>query len=235
MRIEDLERELILLSSKNNKLYIDKVVGKKEDIFGVSIPNLRKIGKKVVKEDYKDFFDNCPNTYFEYRMLKGIVLGYAKDDIEIILNYVKKFVLIIDDWALNDVFCSGFKICRKYLDRVWDFLMEYVSVDEEYPQRMVAVMLLNYYLNDEYIDRTLDVFTKLKNNGYYTKMAVAWGVATAYCKYPDKVLKLLDSKKLDNWVHNKAIQKCIESLKVSDRDKEMLRNLKITKRYNSTI
>jgi 3-methyladenine DNA glycosylase AlkD len=226
MKIKDIEIELRELSNKNSKKYIDKVVPNINNSLGVRIPDLRKLGKVIAKDNYKDFLDSFPDTYFEYKVLKGIVLGYASDDIEVILDYVRKFLPLISDWAVNDIFCSSFKICKRYPKEVWNFLMEYVTLDKEYYNRFIVVMFLNYYLDDEYIDRVLEIIVKLKNEGYYSKMAISWALATTYTKYPNKVLELLRNNKLDKWIHNKTIQKCIESYKVSKTDKEILRKLK---------
>jgi 3-methyladenine DNA glycosylase AlkD len=226
MKMIEIEKELIRLSNEKNKEYIDKVVPNINNSLGVRIPELRKLARVIVKDNYKDFLDNFPNTYFDYVVLKGIVLGYVNDDIDVILDYVRKFIPLINDWAVNDIFCSSFKICKKYPDKVWNFLMNYVDVDNEYYNRLVAVMLLNYYLTDDYIDKALDVLCKLNNQGYYNKMAISWAFATAYTKYPDKALEIIKSNKLDKWIHNKTIQKCLDSYKVSKDDKGILRNLK---------
>ena len=55
----------------------------------------------------------------------------------------------------------------------------------------------------------------------------AWYFATALAKQYDATIKYIENKKLDTWVHNKAIQKAIESFRVSDEHKEYLRKLKI--------
>ena len=85
---------------------------------------------------------------------------------------------------------------------------------------------MDHFLNDRYIDEVLRRYADIRSEDYYVRMGIAWGVATAYVKYPEKVLSLLKEKKLDVWTHNKAIQKCRESRRVSAQDKEMLNTLK---------
>lgn len=62
--------------------------------------------------------------------------------------------------------------------------MPYAKSDQEFEQRVVAVMLMDHFLTEEYIARVLSVWDRLDHPGYYRKMGVAWGVATAYAKYP---------------------------------------------------
>ena len=134
----------------------------------------------------------------------------------------------INDWSLCDGFCSNLKIVQKYKEEFWEFLLSYGKIDDEFKQRVVAVMLMNYYLTDDYVDMTLNVLDSLKNEKYYCKMAVAWAIATAWAKQRDKTFLYMqkDNNTLDNWTYNKAIQKMLESYRVSDEDKAMLRTMK---------
>lgn len=189
-------------------------------MLGVRLPELRKIAKEIAKTDYKGFLEECPDIYFEYETLKAYVLGYAKDDIETILSYADRFVPTIGDWSVNDSFCQNFTIARKYPERVFDWLMGYAKKNEEFSQRVVAVLLMSHFLVPEYIDKVLAVMDTLQYDGYYTKMGVAWCVATAYAKFPKETAVYLADNKLQDWTYNKAIQKMCESYRVSPEDKE---------------
>ncbi|MBQ3027675.1 MAG: DNA alkylation repair protein [Lachnospiraceae bacterium] len=189
-------------------------------MLGVRLPELRKIAKEIAKEDYRDFLEHCPDTYFEYETLQAYVLGYAKDDIETILSYADRFVPKIKDWSVNDSFCQNFTVARKYRERVYDWLMGYAKKEEEFSQRVVAVLLMSHFLVPEYIDRVLAVMDTLQYDGYYTKMGVAWCVATAYAKFPKETAAYLAENQLRDWTYNKAIQKMCESYRVAAEDKE---------------
>lgn len=188
-------------------------------MLGVRLPELRKLAKEIARTDYKDFMENCPDTYFEYETLKAYVLGYAKDDIETILSYADKFVPTIRDWSVNDSFCQNFSIARKYPERVFDWLLGYAKKEEEFPQRVVAVLLMSHFLVPEYIERVLAVMDTLQCDGYYTRMGVAWCIATAYAKFPKETGVYLGNNRLRDWTYNKAIQKMCESYRVGEEDK----------------
>lgn len=159
-------------------------------------------------------------------MLQGLVIGYVKAEMEELLEYAAAFIPKIHDWSVNDGFCSTFKIVRKHRAEVWDFLMQYCASKSEFEQRVVAVMLMDHFLVPEYIDRVLAVYNSLKHEGYYCKMGVAWGIATAYAKFPQETHAFLLENELDDFTYNKAIQKMLESYRVSTEDKEMLRGMK---------
>lgn len=188
-------------------------------MLGVRLPELRKIAKEIAKEDYKGFLEEGPDTYFEYETLKAYVLGYAKDDIETILAYADRFVPTIGDWSVSDSFCQNFSIAKKYPERVFDWLMGYAKKEEEFSQRVAAVLLMSHFLVPEYICRVLAVMDTLQYDGYYTRMGVAWCVATAYAKFPKETAEYLANNKLQDWTYNKAIQKMCESYRVGDEDK----------------
>ena len=86
---------------------------------------------------------------------------------------------------------------------------------------------MNEYLSEDFKEEYLDLVANVKGEDYYLKMMVAWYFATALAKQYDASVKYIENKKLDPWIHNKAIQKAIESFRVTDEHKDYLRKLKI--------
>lgn len=230
MTFDEIKKELEQNAMSSQNPYYSKVVPNSLPSIGVRVPVLRTIAKKIAKGDFETFLRDYPEEYLEHQALKAFVLGYIKVDnscdITKILELASAFIPSIQDWMVNDAFCQTFSIARKYPTEVWAWLMQYVD-GAEYEQRVVAVTLMSHYLNDDHYERVLELLPKLTNPAYYTKMGVAWAVATAYAKYPAATNILLDKKMLDPWTHNKSIQKMIESYRVSESDKEMLRTLKL--------
>lgn len=215
----ELEPRLRSLASGHQAEFSSSLTPNSKPMLGVRLPELRKIAKEIAKTDYKGFLEECPDTYFEYETLQAYVLGYAKDDIETILSYADRFVPKIGDWSVSDSFCQNFSIARKYPERVFDWLMGYAKKEEEFSQRVAAVLLMSHFLVPEYIGKVLDVMNILQFDGYYTKMGVAWCVATAYAKFPKETAVYLADNKLQDWTYNKAIQKMCESYRVAEEDK----------------
>lgn len=208
------------------------------NIIGVRLPVLRNMAKEIAQVNWKEYLKGARDDTFEEVMLQGLVIGYATGKIEDILEYTRRFIFKIDNWSVCDSFCNTFKIAQKYQDEVWEFLMDYIKDstvvlgvesakrNREFELRMVAVMLMNHYLNDTYIDRVLYALNTMKNDGYYFKMGVAWAVATVYTKYPEKTRALLNDNSFDDFTFNKAIQKMQESYCISASDKIMLKHMK---------
>ena len=219
MTIESIREEINSYAGNNPELY-NKLNPTAKPALGVRIPKLREIAKRIAKEDYKWFLDNNPMDTFELESLQAFVIGYAKDDIHILLDYMRKFIPTIHDWSVNDSLCQTFKIARKYPEETFDLLMEFKDSKREYEVRVVAVMLMSQFLNDEYIDRVIETLDSLYTDTYYSRMGVAWAVATAMAKYPDKCIEYMNSSNnhLDDWTFNKSIQKMKECFRVNKED-----------------
>ena len=195
-------------------------------MLGVRIPELRKIAKEIVKDNPKYFLEHNPMTNFELVSLQAMVIGYLKEDIVVVLKYLEAFIPKINDWSVNDTLCQTFKIAKKHQKEVWDFLCNYYNSNSEFELRVVVVMMLCHFINDEYVRLVIDFIDQTKNNGYYYKMGCAWCLQVIMVKYPKLCLDYLKNNNLDNWIFNKALQKMIESYRISDDLKEEIRKLK---------
>lgn len=227
MNNEEIKIQLNELADQEYQKFSSSLIPGCRRMIGVRIPKLRLLAKQIAKEDFRSYIRNACDDTFEEVMLQGFVIGYAKADIDEILKYAAGYIPKINDWSLNDGFCSTFKIAAKNREKVWDFLMKYKDSEYEFEQRVVAIMLMDYFMTDEYIHKVLVVLKQLKHDGYYLKMGVAWAIATAGSKYPDLIINYLQSNpSLDLFTYNKAIQKMIESYRITPEMKAELRKLK---------
>ncbi|GIN94266.1 hypothetical protein J6TS1_01360 [Siminovitchia terrae] len=196
------------------------------NVLGVRLPELRKIAKKIVKGDWRTYLETAKDEYFEEIMLQGMVIGYVETDIEEILSYVASFVPKIDNWSVCDSFCTGLKFTKENKERVWGFLQPYLSSKKEYELRFGVVMLLDFYIETEYINRVLILLDRVEHEGFYAKMAVAWAVSICYVKFPDSTMTYLGNNTLDDFTYNKALQKITESNRVDKETKSLIRSMK---------
>ena len=226
MDYKALHEKLLSLSTTGGQIYVSKVTPGSKPSLGVRVPDLRKLAKELAKGDYQDFLENGSEEYWEYETLKAFVIGYAKTDIESAIKMCQDFIPKLHDWSVSDSLCQNFTIARAHRERVYAWLMEMAEIDDEYHQRVVAVILMSHLLVPEYIHGILDCMNRLKNPGYYTKMGVAWCVATAYAKFPKETHAFMLDNELDDWTFNKSIQKMIESYRVTDEAKVILRTMK---------
>lgn len=208
------------------------------NIIGVRIPVMRKMAKEIAAVNWKEYLDGALDDTFEEVMVQALVIGYARGNIEDILIYLDRFIPKIDNWSVCDTLCNTFKIAGRYQEEVWQFLMRYMDEhgiirgrsceqrNREFELRFVAVIMMNHFLNDKYIDKVLYALNIMKNDGYYMKMGVAWAIATAYVSYSEKTMALMKENNLDDETFNMTIRKMQESYRISDSDKAVLKEMK---------
>jgi len=226
---EELKQWLLLEAGNDYKKFSASLIPGCENILGVRIPILRKKAKEIAKGDFYKFLENSQDEYFEETMIAGMVIGYGKMDINKKIELFENFMPRITNWSINDSVCSTIKLKEEEREHFYRFLMKYTDSKKEYEIRVVAVMLMDQFLLPEYIDRVLMVLDSLRDEEYYASMAIAWALATAYAKFPEKTMQLLKGgNHFSDVTFNRAIQKMIESYRVSKEDKEILRKMKRT-------
>lgn len=222
----NIKKYLEINKDEKYKKFSSSLIPNCNNIIGVKIPILRKMAKKLSKDNWKRYLENALDDSFEEIMLQGLTIGYVNDDINNLFPYIDNYIKKIDNWSLNDSFCSSLKITKTYKKEMFKFLFKYINSHQQFEQRFVAVMLINYYLDDKYVDKVIEIYETLDNEGYYLKMAVAWGVSIMYTKYQEKTLKYLNNNTLDDFTFNKAIQKILELKNISNDEKIIIKNLK---------
>lgn len=222
-----IKKRVLEAAQDTHKNFSASLIPNIDNVLGVKIPVLRKISKEIYSSrNWENFLTFYKEEYMEETMLKGMVIGHIKASPEKILSYIKNFVPKIDNWAVCDTFCSSLKFSKKNRDLVWQFIQPYLYSTKEYEIRFGVVMALNYFVEKEYIKELLNILDKINHDGYYAKMAVAWAVSICFVKEKEITFDYLKNSHLDNWTYNKSIQKIIESYRVSDEDKSILRNMK---------
>ena len=223
-----IRKELLALADPKYKEFHSSLCPGTDNIIGVRIPVLRNYAKKLSKQEtFKEYISFNKTVYYEEVMLQGMLIGLIKDtDIKEILSIIKNFVPKIDNWAVCDIFCSGLKTVNKNKETVWQFIQKYLKSKKEFELRFAIVMMLDYFIDDKYIDDVLNILDNIKHDGYYVKMAVAWTISVAFVKYPKITMKYLEKNNLDDWTYNKALQKICESFRVSKETKKAIKAMK---------
>lgn len=222
----DLRSKLFELSDEKYKTFHSGLCPNTDNIIGVRMPKLREISKEIAKKDWRQFLENTKEDYYEETLVKGLVISYAKCDANERLKYIENFVPKIDNWATCDSFCNSLKFTKKNMNLVWNFLKLYLDSNREFEIRFAVVMILSYYITEDYIDDVLEILNKINHEGYYVKMAVAWAISVCFVKFEDKTMKFLKNNNLDDFTYNKSLQKICESLRVDRNTKYIIRSMK---------
>lgn len=224
----DVYEKILDLADDEYKKFHSSLVPGSDNIAGVRLPKLRKLARELAaSDDWREFLSCESIGLYEEEMLKGLVIGTAKCDIGERLELVKNFVPHIDNWAVCDVFTGGLKSFKSSRELILPYIEQCLSSQQEFTIRFAVCMLMDYYVDDEYIDYTLKKIAEITSGEYYVMMARAWALSVCFVKQREKTLELFSRFELDKATQNKAIQKCRESYRVSKEDKELLLKYKI--------
>lgn len=197
-----------------------------DKIIGVRVPVIRKIAYEIYNNDYiEDFLCELPHKYHEENILHGIILSIKYKNIDVFLLKLDIFLDYVDNWAVTDIISP--KIFRKYPDKVYEYIKIWVKSNGVYKIRFGVVSLLQFYLDDNYNIEILEIIRSIRINDYYVNMAIAWFYSFALIKQYNDTIKYFENKILDKWIHNKSIQKAIDSYRINSDRKEYLKKLKI--------
>lgn len=195
-----------------------------ETILGVRTPKMRKIAGEVFKSDYKDeFLSDLPHKYYEENLIHFFVLAMIKDFDECV-RLVEIFLPYIDCWPVSDQATP--KSFKKNHKKLLPYIKKWISSQHTYTARFGIRMLMNEFLGEDFKEEYLELVASKKSEEYYLKMMIAWYFATALAKRYDESVKYIEERRLDEWVHKKAIQKAVESYRVTDEHKKHLKSLR---------
>lgn len=194
-------------------------------IIGVCVPELRKFSKEISKNPKHQMFLNIlPHKYYEENNLHGFIIENIKDYDEVIYR-LEQFFPYINNWATCDLISP--KIFKKHLQELLVKIKEWIKSNYIYEVRFAIKMLLTFYLDSNFSEEHFKMICKVKTDNYYINMMIAWYFATALAKQYETAVKYIEEKELSVWVHNKTIQKAIESHRITDNTKDYLKTLKI--------
>ena len=195
-----------------------------DKVIGVRTPELRKLAKEMSKrDDADDFLNDLPHEYFDEDQLHAFMVSGIKDFDECI-SEVGRFLPYINNWATCDQMTP--KVFGRHKEELLPHVRKWIDSGETYIIRFGVKMLMSYFLGDEFDMEYADLVAGIKSEEYYVNMMRAWYFATALAYNYDEVVPLIENKELDRWTHNKAIQKSVESYRITAEKKEYLKTLK---------
>ena len=227
MVTDDIRRELFALQDEKYRDFQAKLIPNvdPQSMIGVRTPDLRKLAKEFSKrEDIGDFLCALPHEYFDEDQLHAFILSGMKDH-DRCISGVRGFLPYIDNWATCDQLSP--KVFRKNKADLLENIREWLGSDLTYTVRFAVGMLMEHFLGEDFDTAYPEMVTGIVSEEYYVNMMRAWYFATALAKNYDEVLPFIEDRRLDVWTHNKAIQKSVESRRITEEQKEYLKSLKV--------
>ena len=196
-----------------------------ESIIGVRTPELRKMAKELgSREETGAFLKDLPHWFFDENQLHAFIVSGIKD-YTACLEALEHFLPYVDNWATCDQMSP--KVFRKHRPELLKPIEKWIASEQAYTVRFGIGMLMEHYLDEDFDPAYPEIVAGVRSEEYYVNMMTAWYFATALAKQYDAALPYIENRRLAAWTHNKAIQKAIESYRITPEQKEYLRTLKI--------
>lgn len=229
MILDEIRNELFKMQDTAYRDFNSKLIPTvdKSLFIGVRTPELRKYAKQLAKrEDIEDFLNLLPHKYFDENQLHAFIVSEIKD-FNSCVEKVNEFLPHIDNWATCDQLSP--KVFKKHHKELIAYIKEWLESDNVYTIRFGIGMLMEHFLDEDFDINYLETVSNIRSDEYYVNMMIAWYFATALAKRYESVLPFIEKRSLDIWTHNKAIQKAVESYRISTERKTYLRELKVKK------
>ncbi|MBR4703522.1 MAG: DNA alkylation repair protein [Oscillospiraceae bacterium] len=196
-------------------------------IIGVRTPELRAFAKVLSDEEGAEaFLAALPHPYFDEMQLHAFVISLEKD-FDKCLAEVEAFLPYIDNWATCDQLSP--KAFKKEPEKLLPHIRRWIRSEKPYTVRFALGMLMQHFLDERFRPEYAELAASVRSEEYYVCMMAAWYFATALAKQYEAALPYLEEQRLEPWTHNKAIQKSIESYRLTEEQKRHLRTLKVGK------
>ena len=198
-----------------------------EKVLGVRTPDLRKLAKEIAgEEDTGLFLNMLPHLYFDETQLHAFLISGIRD-YDSCMEQVERFLPYVDNWATCDQLSP--KVFRKHRQELLPSIRNWLSSEQVYTVRFAVGMLMQHFLDEDFDPAYPEMVAAVRPGEYYVNMMIAWYFATALAKQYDAVVPYIEERRLDSWIQNKAIQKSVESFRITQEQKEYLRTFRISK------
>lgn len=231
MNLNEIRAELFKMQDMDYRDFNSKLIPTvdKESMIGIRTPDLRKYAKQLGKSsDVIEFLQTLPHKYFDENQLHAFIISEIKD-FKNCIDEINRFLPYIDNWATCDQLSP--KVFKKYHNELFEYIKDWLKSNKVYTLRFGIGMLMEHFLDEDFDILYPETVSKIRSGEYYINMMIAWYFATALAKQYESVIPFIENNSLDIWTHNKAIQKAVESLRISDEKKEYLKSLKIKNDY----
>ena len=227
MTVEGIREKLFELQDEKYRDFQQGLIPSVEqkEFIGIRTPALRKLAKELYKAgDLDEFFNDLPHKYFDENQLHAFAISEIKDFDEC-MKALEEFLPFVDNWATSDQMSP--KVFKKNKEELFSHIKKWLQSDHTYTVRFGIGMLMQHFLDEDFDPAYPEMVAGIRSDEYYINMMIAWYFATALAKQYESILPFIEEKRLSPWTHNKAIQKSVESYRITDEQKTYLRRLKV--------
>lgn len=228
MTLQPLKDDLFRLRDETYVAFQTKLIPNIESkrILGVRMPDLRQLADYYYRNEpavVEAFLQDLPHFYLEGEHLHLLLLAKEKDP-QFVLAELDRFLPTLSNWASCDN--RSPKCLKKEPNLTLTYIDSWLDSSSTYTVRYAIKLLKDNYLKDNFDPTYLARVGEIDSGQYYIQMMVAWYFSDALIYQKKAALQFLESGQMEGKTHNQAIQKAVESRRISDDDKAYLKSLK---------
>ena len=226
----EIQERLAALRDEKNADFVAKLCpsAPRETILGIRQPELRRLAKELWKtEDMTQFMAELPHAYFEENLLHAFLLDHIRD-YDACMEALERLLPWVDSWCACDSINPP--VFKKHRPELLEHIEPWLASGETYTVRLGVKMLMTHFLDGDFRAEYLEKVAIIKSEEYYVNMMRAWYFATALAKQYEAAVPYLEGRALDPWTHNKAIQKAVESYRIPEERKALLKELRLPRK-----
>jgi len=193
-----------------------------ETIIGVRTPQLRQIAKQLPEKE--TFLRQLPHKYFEENQVHAFLLERGKN-FEETVRLTEEFLPYVDNWATCDQLRP--RVFARHHGELLPYIERWLRSEKPYTVRFGIGMLMTHFLDEDFQPDYLRLVVQAQREEYYVRMMVAWYFATALAKQYEAAKPFISEYRLEKWTHNKAIQKSVESYRITPEQKAGLKQYRL--------
>lgn len=221
-------RTLCKNESIEDKARHKAIINTEREVLCMPMASIRKVAKQISAGDGISFLKFAIGETYEEVLIRGLVIADIKD-LDLQIKFFDEWKESIDCWAICDSVCTSLKVLgkSKEKDKYFKYFCDLCYSEKEFVSRFGIITLMTTYLEEDYIDKILEICKEDKNEAYYVQMGIAWLLSVTFVKFREKTLKVIEEKALSKFTQNKTISKCRDSFRISREDKDMLVKFRI--------
>lgn len=217
-------KELEALQEEQYRAFNQKLIKTSYPILGIRMPLLTSFVKQIKKTEQDSFLSFCGTSYYEEVLIEGFIIALEKNQASL-EKKLEKYLPLIDNWAICDSVASRLKQIKKDPKSFLPFIHQLLQSDHEYTVRFGFVLLLNYYVEEEYLPLIFQWCEAYQQDKYYIQMAIAWLLSECYFLAKEATLTFLTKHTLEAFIYRKSLAKIGESRRISKEEKAALKTL----------
>lgn len=229
--MDEISKILVGLRDEKYRQFTSRLIPNVDinKIIGVRVPELRKLAKEILSRENEfavdKFLNELPHYYLEENNIHCFIIAFKYKNFDEAVYYTEAMLPYIDNWATCDLFSP--KAFKKEKEKFYNKTLEWIESDDPYTVRYGVVRQIESFLGEDFKPYMIDEIKNIRSENYYVNMAVAWYLSIALIKQYESTISIFEKRELPVWVHNKALQKARESLRISPDRKEYFKALKL--------